>query len=161
MSLTVKLPEAPFEIVRDLVCAFESATNRMLSAAVETDLMASVVTSDISKEPMPTAPVPDPTLTVTLEPVTESRVMSAKVIQVKISARLGDTHSLLFEAQPPGLEGERVLALRTECLPAGLRFARRDQLATGLAPVGVRPCWAHKKKPRRLVTCEAFGGFLN
>ena len=26
-----------------------------------------------------------------------------------------------------------------------LRFARRDQLATGLAPVGVRPCWAHKK----------------
>jgi hypothetical protein len=29
-----------------------------------------------------------------------------------------------------------------------LRFARRDQLATGLAPVGVRPCWAHgKKKP--------------
>ena len=24
-----------------------------------------------------------------------------------------------------------------------LRFARRDQLATGLAPVGVRPCWAH------------------
>ena len=28
-----------------------------------------------------------------------------------------------------------------------LRFARRDQLATGLAPVGVRPCWAHKKNP--------------
>ncbi len=28
-----------------------------------------------------------------------------------------------------------------------LRFARRDQLATGLAPVGVRPCWAHKEKP--------------
>ena len=27
-----------------------------------------------------------------------------------------------------------------------LRFARRDQLATGLAPVGVRPCWAHTKK---------------
>ena len=27
-----------------------------------------------------------------------------------------------------------------------LRFARRDQLATGLAPVGVRPCWAHHKK---------------
>jgi hypothetical protein len=29
-----------------------------------------------------------------------------------------------------------------------LRFARRDQLATGLAPAGVRPCWAHKNKPR-------------
>ena len=28
-----------------------------------------------------------------------------------------------------------------------LRFARRDQLATGLAPVGVRPCWADKEKP--------------
>ena len=27
-----------------------------------------------------------------------------------------------------------------------LRFARRDQLATGLTPVGVRPCWAHMKK---------------
>ena len=27
-----------------------------------------------------------------------------------------------------------------------LHFARRDQLATGLAPVGVRPCWAHTKK---------------
>ena len=27
-----------------------------------------------------------------------------------------------------------------------LRFARRDQLATGLAPVGVRPCWAHNEK---------------
>ena len=36
-----------------------------------------------------------------------------------------------------------------------LRFARRDQLATGLAPVGVRPCWAHKKKPHPLVRDEA------
>ena len=27
-----------------------------------------------------------------------------------------------------------------------LHFARRNQLATGLAPVGVRPCWAHQKK---------------
>jgi hypothetical protein len=27
-----------------------------------------------------------------------------------------------------------------------LRFARRDQLATGLAPVGVRPCWAHNEE---------------
>ena len=24
-----------------------------------------------------------------------------------------------------------------------LHFARRDQLAAGLAPAGVRPCWAH------------------
>ena len=31
-----------------------------------------------------------------------------------------------------------------------LRFARRDQLATGLAPVGVRPCWAHMKKATRI-----------
>jgi len=31
-----------------------------------------------------------------------------------------------------------------------LRFARRDQLATGLAPVGVRPCWAHMKKPCKI-----------
>ena len=30
-----------------------------------------------------------------------------------------------------------------------LRFARRDQLATGLAPVGVSPCCAHKKKGLR------------
>ena len=30
-----------------------------------------------------------------------------------------------------------------------LRYARRDQLATGLAPVGVRPCWTHNKKPRQ------------
>jgi len=27
-----------------------------------------------------------------------------------------------------------------------LRFARCDQLAAGLAPAGVRPCWAHKSK---------------
>ena len=27
-----------------------------------------------------------------------------------------------------------------------LRFARRDQLVTGLAPVGVRPCWAYTLK---------------
>ena len=27
-----------------------------------------------------------------------------------------------------------------------LGFARCGQLATGLAPVGVRPCWAHKMK---------------
>jgi hypothetical protein len=27
-----------------------------------------------------------------------------------------------------------------------LHFARRDQLATGLAPVGVPPCWEHYKK---------------
>ena len=26
-----------------------------------------------------------------------------------------------------------------------LRFAHCDQLAAGLAPAGVRPCWAHKK----------------
>jgi hypothetical protein len=31
-----------------------------------------------------------------------------------------------------------------------LRVARRDPLATGLAPVGVRPCWAHNgKTPQR------------
>ncbi|KAA1008831.1 hypothetical protein FVF58_21320, partial [Paraburkholderia panacisoli] len=28
-----------------------------------------------------------------------------------------------------------------------LRFARCDQLAAGLAPTRVRPCWAHTKKP--------------
>jgi hypothetical protein len=27
-------------------------------------------------------------------------------------------------------------------------FARRDQLAAGLAPAGVRPCWAHQQKRR-------------
>ena len=27
-----------------------------------------------------------------------------------------------------------------------LRFARLGQLAAGLAPAGVRPCWAHQKK---------------
>jgi hypothetical protein len=32
-----------------------------------------------------------------------------------------------------------------------LHFARCDQLATALAPAGVRPGWAHKKKPRPLV----------
>ena len=36
-----------------------------------------------------------------------------------------------------------------------LHFARCDQLAGGLAPPGVRPCWAHQKKPpsceRRIV----------
>ena len=34
-----------------------------------------------------------------------------------------------------------------------LRFARRDQLATGLAPVGVRPCWAHDEKKHRQSQC--------
>ena len=29
-----------------------------------------------------------------------------------------------------------------------LRFAHCDQLAAGLAPAGVRPCWAHKKPSR-------------
>ena len=28
-----------------------------------------------------------------------------------------------------------------------LHFAHCDQLAAGLSPAGVRPCWAHKKKP--------------
>ncbi len=37
-----------------------------------------------------------------------------------------------------------------------LRFARRDQLATGLAPVGVRPCWAHKQKPHPVVRDGVF-----
>src|SRR5947209_5196240 len=27
-----------------------------------------------------------------------------------------------------------------------LHFVRRDQLTTGLSPVGVRPCWAHQSK---------------
>jgi hypothetical protein len=31
-----------------------------------------------------------------------------------------------------------------------LHFAHCGQLATGLAPVGVRPCWAHKKKGLQL-----------
>jgi hypothetical protein len=39
-----------------------------------------------------------------------------------------------------------------------LRFARRDQLATGLAPVGVRPCWAHKGKTPP--PCEGWGYVL-
>ena len=30
-----------------------------------------------------------------------------------------------------------------------LRFARLGQLAAGLAPAGVRPCWAHQKKTTR------------
>ena len=30
-----------------------------------------------------------------------------------------------------------------------LHFAHCDQLAAGLAPAGVRPCWAHIKKGRR------------
>jgi hypothetical protein len=32
-----------------------------------------------------------------------------------------------------------------------LRFARCDQLATGLPPVRVRPCWAHKLKAPRFL----------
>ena len=32
-----------------------------------------------------------------------------------------------------------------------LHFAHCDQLAGGLAPPGVRPCWAHKKKPTSTV----------
>jgi hypothetical protein len=28
-----------------------------------------------------------------------------------------------------------------------LHFVRCDQLTAGLAPTGVRPCWAHKKRP--------------
>ena len=45
-----------------------------------------------------------------------------------------------------------------------LRFARRDQLATGLAPVGVRPCWAHAIKipaPRGGVFRTARAAALN
>ena len=34
-----------------------------------------------------------------------------------------------------------------------LHFARCDQLTAGLAPAGVRPCWAHKKK--RAASCDA------
>jgi len=30
-----------------------------------------------------------------------------------------------------------------------LHFVRCDQLTAGLAPAGVRPCWAHQKKPRQ------------
>ena len=36
-----------------------------------------------------------------------------------------------------------------------LHFARCDQLAAGLAPAGVRPCWAHMKKALRRAL---FGG---
>ena len=38
-----------------------------------------------------------------------------------------------------------------------LHFAHCDQLAGGLAPPGVRPCWAHTKKPELL---SKFGFFL-
>ena len=31
-----------------------------------------------------------------------------------------------------------------------LHFARCGQLAAGLSPTGVRPCWAHQKKPLNL-----------
>lgn len=31
-------------------------------------------------------------------------------------------------------------------LAVALHFVRRDQLTAGLAPAGVRPCWAHQKK---------------
>ena len=33
-----------------------------------------------------------------------------------------------------------------------LHFVRCDQLTAGLAPAGVRPCWAHQKNPRRVAT---------
>ena len=43
---------------------------------------------------------------------------------------------------------EKLLYLPTLGCPhaVALRFAHRDQLATGLAPVGLRPCWAHNEK---------------
>ena len=59
----------------------------MVSAAEATDLIASVVTSDTSKELIPTAPDAEPTLTVTLEPVTESSVMSANVLSSRVSVK--------------------------------------------------------------------------
>ena len=48
-----------------------------------------------------------------------------------------------------------------------LRFARCDQLATGLSPTRVRPCWAHQKPAGgpvgsllRLINADWFGAFL-
>src|ERR1035437_56640 len=47
-----------------------------------------------------------------------------------------------------------------------LRFARCDQLATGLSPTRVRPCWAHQKPAGgpagsllRLINADWFGAF--
>jgi hypothetical protein len=37
-----------------------------------------------------------------------------------------------------------------------LHFVRRDQLTTGLAPAGVRPCWAHMKKAPIAAAIGAF-----
>jgi len=33
-----------------------------------------------------------------------------------------------------------------------LRFVRCDQLTTGLAPAGMRPCWAHNEFEQRLTS---------
>ncbi|NMG43743.1 hypothetical protein GPA22_08365, partial [Aromatoleum toluvorans] len=38
-----------------------------------------------------------------------------------------------------------------------LHFVRCDQLTVGLAPTGVRPCWAHKKTRRGPMVRDGFG----
>ena len=37
-----------------------------------------------------------------------------------------------------------------------LHFTHCDQLAAGLAPAGVRPCWAHIKNPRHVAAAGVF-----
>src|SRR5690606_18936845 len=37
-----------------------------------------------------------------------------------------------------------------------LHFIRCDQLMAGLAPAGVRPCWAHNKKPLQSRICRGW-----
>lgn len=47
------------------------------------------------------------------------------------------------------VDAARLLYHTGRHLAVAFHFARRDQLATGLAPVGVHPCWANKKKVAR------------
>ena len=41
----------------------------------------------------------------------------------------------------------RLLPTLGRSYAVALRFARRDQLATRFAPVGLGPCWAYEKIP--------------
>ena len=46
----------------------------------------------------------------------------------------------------PTINAPRFLPILGHPHVVAIRFARRDQLATGLTPLGIHPCWAHIKK---------------
>jgi hypothetical protein len=82
----------------------------------------------------------------------------------RLSRHLGDFSALMQDFERHGVALVSVTQSIDTSGPqwrphaVAFHFARRDQLATGLAPVGVRPCWAHKRKGSEIIRALVYGG---